>query len=441
MSGLTVLEIENLPAKDTPYRVFDKGRTPGLCIQVSTGGKKTFYLTYRIEGKARFFRLGSFPGTGLSEARTLAGNARKLVEKKKDPQVEQRRELAAEKAREARRQKQGTVEDLFKYYVLNLESRGKRSVNQVRRVLNADIKPVIGDLNASEIQPDDIRAVLAPIKRRGALVLANRVRAYLSAAFNYGIEWKDQNEFTSGVNFDIVMNPVSSVKKPLRQEAAGQRTLSEDEVKALWVVAGGKPKRAKKKGTAEDERVYMPQPTGRVLRLILATGGQRVEEVLRATWDEFDMKASLWELPPERTKKDRAHVVPLSQLAIDELKALRKATKSPTYLFPAGRGADGPIRTDSLGYCIRRFCADSKFEKFTARDLRRTVKTLMGKAGLSKSIRDRLQNHKLSDTSSKHYDRYDYLAEKREAIAVWESMLTAMIEGKKPKVVKLSKTA
>ena len=170
-------------------------------------------------------------------------------------------------------------------------------------------------------------------------------------------------------------------------------------------------------------------------------GGQRVEEVLRATWDEFDMKASLWELPPERTKKDRAHVVPLSQLAIDELKALRKATKSPTYLFPAGRGADGPIRTDSLGYCIRRFCADSKFEKFTARDLRRTVKTLMGKAGLSKSIRDRLQNHKLSDTSSKHYDRYDYLAEKREAIAVWESMLTAMIEGKKPKVVKLSKTA
>jgi integrase len=128
-------------------------------------------------------------------------------------------------------------------------------------------------------------------------------------------------------------------------------------------------------------------------------------------------------------------------LATNELKALHEITGESDYLFPAGRGADGPKRTDSLGYAIRRFCKDTEFEKFTARDLRRTVKTLMGKAGISKETRDRLQNHKLSDTSSKHYDRYDYLAEKRAAVAIWESMLTAMIEGKKPKVVPLSKTA
>ena len=33
------------------------------------------------------------------------------------------------------------------------------------------------------------------------------------------------------------------------------------------------------------------------------------------------------------------------------------------------------------------------------------------------------------------------LREKRVAVAVWESMLTTMIEGKKPKVVKLIKIA
>ena len=38
-------------------------------------------------------------------------------------------------------------------------------------------------------------------------------------------------------------------------------------------------------------------------------------------------------------------------------------------------------------------------------------------------------------------DCYDYLAEKRASVAIWESMLTAMIEGKRPNVVKLSKTA
>jgi integrase len=427
MAGLTVLELKNLPSKDKPYRVFDKGRTPGLCVQVSTGGKKTFYLTYRIEGKAQFYKLGSFPDTDLAEARDLATDARKLLDQNKDPKKERNRELAAEKANEARKQKQGTVKDLFKYYAQGLEDAGKRSVNQVLRVFNADVKPVIGDLKANEIKPDDIRAVLAPIKKRGAMVLANRVRSYLSAAFNYGIEWKDQNEFTRMVRFDITMNPVSSVKKPLKEEAAGERTLSEKEVKKLWAAMGNKKK--------------MPQPTGFVLRLILATSGQRVEEVLRAPWSEFDLKAGLWELPPERTKKGRAHVVPLSKLATDELKALHEITGESDYLFPAGRGADGPMRTDSLGYALRRFCKDTKFEKFTARDLRRTAKTLMGKAGISKETRDRLQNHKLSDTSSKHYDRYDYLAEKRVAVAIWESMLIAMIEGKRPKVVKLSKTA
>lgn len=54
------------------------------------------------------------------------------------------------------------------------------------------------------------------------------------------------------------------------------------------------------------------------------------------------------------------------------------------------------------------------FKIFTARDLRRTCKTLMGEAGISKEIRDRIQNHALNDVSSKHYDRYDYLPENAE---------------------------
>ena len=109
MAGLTVLELKNLPSKDKPYRVFDKGRTPGLCVQVSTGGKKTFYLTYRVDGKARFFKLGSFPDTELAEARDLATKARKLIGKNKDPKVEQQRELAAEKAEDAFKHRKSTI--------------------------------------------------------------------------------------------------------------------------------------------------------------------------------------------------------------------------------------------------------------------------------------------------------------------------------------------
>jgi len=62
-------------------------------------------------------------------------------------------------------------------------------------------------------------------------------------------------------------------------------------------------------------------------------------------------------------------------------------------------------------------------EHFTPRDFRRTVKTLMGKAGISKEMRDRLQNHAVQDVSGKHYDKYDYLPEKRAAMQTWERWL------------------
>jgi hypothetical protein len=63
----------------------------------------------------------------------------------------------------------------------------------------------------------------------------------------------------------------------------------------------------------------------------------------------------------------------------------------------------------------------------TNRDLRRTWKTLAGKAGLSKEIRDRLQNHALHDVSSKNYDRWNYMPEKRTGMKKWDKFVTGLL--------------
>jgi integrase len=68
----------------------------------------------------------------------------------------------------------------------------------------------------------------------------------------------------------------------------------------------------------------------------------------------------------------------------------------------------------------------------TNRDLRRTWKTLAGKAGLSKEIRDRLQNHTLQDVSSKSYDRWNYMPEKRAAMKKWNVFVRALLNKKRP---------
>jgi integrase len=75
-----------------------------------------------------------------------------------------------------------------------------------------------------------------------------------------------------------------------------------------------------------------------------------------------------------------------------------------------------------MGHVCVRAARTLGLAPFAARDLRRTWKTLAGGV-IAKEMRDRLQNHSLSDLSSRHYDRYSYLDEKRAAILQWERAL------------------
>jgi hypothetical protein len=61
------------------------------------------------------------------------------------------------------------------------------------------------------------------------------------------------------------------------------------------------------------------------------------------------------------------------------------------------------------------------------RDLRRTWKTLAGKAGLPKEIGDRIQNHAPKDVSSKSYDRWTYMPEKRAGMEKWNAFVAAKL--------------
>lgn len=67
---------------------------------------------------------------------------------------------------------------------------------------------------------------------------------------------------------------------------------------------------------------------------------------------------------------------------------------------------------------------------FSPRDLRRTFKTVAGSFGLSLEIRNRLKGHGMSDVGSVHYDRYDFLTEKRAAMQIWTRLLRRLLKGR-----------
>lgn len=66
------------------------------------------------------------------------------------------------------------------------------------------------------------------------------------------------------------------------------------------------------------------------------------------------------------------------------------------------------------------------------RDLRRTFRSNMAKLRVPREIAEVLLNHVTGANKSdldEIYDRYDYLDEKREALAKWENRLTILLNG------------
>jgi integrase len=187
----------------------------------------------------------------------------------------------------------------------------------------------------------------------------------------------------------------------------------------------------------------MSYATQSMIKLALLTG-QRIKEILGMRWDEIDMDQRIWILPNSRTKPRREHTVPLTPTAMIIIKRMQRYPDTDIYLFPKLGDRHAPMALSSVSRAINRLCSTTEaLAKFTPRDIRRTVKTLMGDLGISKETRDRIQNHALNDVSTRHYDRYDYLKEKRTALEAWDRHLMGMLraQGRPSNIVSFTKPA
>jgi integrase len=413
----TVKQIESLKPKDKPYRVFEKASRAGFGVQITPKGTKTFFYFYKTDdGKQRFMKLGAFGDISLKEAGNLWQKWHNIKQEGYDPQIVRDNEIR--KTEEAHRQaeaekkrleQQGSYEQLLNTYIEDLKAKKKRSADNILQVFNANAYKVISkNRKAREVTPKEINETLAIVEKRNAHVLANRLRSYLLSAFKFGMQLEMRRTRTKApIQFGISSNPVRDVLKSEVKEKPRDRFLSENEIKELWHTLS---------------KTNISESIIAALKLMLITG-QRVEEVLRININNIDEQEMTWEL--KETKAGRPHVVPLPNIAkqiIDDLKP-----DADGYLLPTPSTHQGLMKPYALSQACNRYCKQHGFKKFTPRDLRRTWKTLTGKAGISKVNRDRYQNHALNDVSSKNYDRYDYLAEKRQVASIWNDYLNNIL--------------
>ncbi len=80
--SLTATAIKNAKVADRPRRLTDGG---GLYLLLNTNGSRWWRLDYRYAGKRKTLSMGTYPDTGLNDARSKRDAARKLLAEGVDP--------------------------------------------------------------------------------------------------------------------------------------------------------------------------------------------------------------------------------------------------------------------------------------------------------------------------------------------------------------------
>jgi integrase len=187
------------------------------------------------------------------------------------------------------------------------------------------------------------------------------------------------------------------------------------------------------------EALPVDQPRDALL-LTLAPGGQRPAQLLRVTAKDVDVAGETVTLrdPKGKRNEPRLHVLPLL------LEALAIAERRIT-----GLSGDDKLFTttpETLSAAVAdmstaRVEAKAVREPFQLRDLRRTCETMLASLSVSSDVRAQLQSHGLGGVQNRHYDRHDYMAEKRRALELWTAHLNGLKEGKRDNVVPLVRPA
>ena len=415
--ALTKLVVEKIvPEPGRDLFVWDS-RVPGFGVRIYPSGKRMYVFQYRSKGgRQRRVAIGLHGPFTVEKAREAAADLYEAVRKGRDPVEEQK--TAAQRDRDAI---EHVIEEFMSRYMAG-KGRAPRYVQETKRNFDKHVLSRWRGRAIRSITRRDVIELLDGIVDEGKPVAANRTLAAVRKLFNWALQ--------RGI---IEASPVALVEMP-GAERKRERTLRPDEIRAVWACA--------------DELGY---PFGLFFRMALTTG-QRREEVARMRWANVDERERTWTLSSEMTKAGRAHVVPLSSLALEILGEAKEAAgrllappegaAPPTHVFTT-RG-DRPIsgyskakaRLDRVVAAARSEAGEPNLEPWTIHDLRRTFATGLGKLAISRFVIARVLNH-ADRTVTGIYDRYEYLDEKRHALEAWGQYLENLIAAPGTNVVPL----
>lgn len=157
----------------------------------------------------------------------------------------------------------------------------------------------------------------------------------------------------------IEVSPAAGIKPPAK-EISRERVLEDGEITAVWTACGS-----------------LGFPFGPLIRMMLITA-QREGECAGMRWCDVNLDGRIWVLPREQTKADRAHSVPLSELALETLAAVPRLHDGTHAMIFSTTGTTKP---SGWGRAKERLDRLSGVTGWRLHDLRRTAASTMARLG------------------------------------------------------------
>lgn len=418
------------------------GRNRGSWFVRKRNNSTVAFYRYFHKKKKHKISLGTFkpssgkPGLTVKELRQKAVDLADLHQQitPKDLKTHLEEQALLKARQEEEEQRKGSLHDLLSAYIDDLKKRGRSKAREYNRIFKHDVTtpfPGLIERKANAITADDIVSILARVHQRGSEVQANIVRAALHAAFNFGIKSDYDHTRVGEKRFHLTHNPVSLTKKNTSVERSAVRVLTHEELHELWHGIASVP--------------WVGMLGSLLVQFLIATAGQRPRQLLTAKWKDYDLKRRcVTFMNHKRNGKSLPHTIPLTPRAIAILEKIRPYTGG--YPWPFATSDDSHMHPDSLTKVFNRWHnyrlqqhklnpSQPPPEKYTAKSIRDTAKSLMIDAGVDRETRNLIQSHQLTGVDYEHYDRHEHLPEKRAGIAKYDKLLNSLINGEELTVV------
>jgi integrase len=376
-----------------PYRLYDSG---GLYVEVAKTGSRLWRLKYRFGGKEKRLALGSYPATGLKDARAKAQKARELLDNGIDPSIEKKA------AKVALNVSQGNSVEIIarEWFKHNLDKWVPSHSDKILRRLERDVFPWIGARPVSSITAADVLSVIRRIEARGVTETAHRAAQNLGQVFRFAIATgrADRNPVPDlkGALVSAKTEHFAAITKPAE---LGALLRSFDEFK----------------GTHHVRAALLLSP------LLFVRPG----ELRSARWSDMDLERGEWKFTTSKTNTE--HLVPLAPQAVAILSDLQKLTGKGVFVFP-GRG-DRCMSEAAVNVALRRLGYDTRTE-VTGHGFRATARTLLAEElNVAPEVIEHQLAHAVPDTLGRAYNRTKYLKDRREMMTRWADYLDHLKAG------------